>query len=263
MFRRMLLSAVVVGACAAVPWTASALASTVTVGPSLTGTYQPFVPEEQGTFTNPTLEAGANVTSPVTGTIVCWRITDTTGGPITLRVLTPDGGNTYTGAGTSAPQTSTGVQTQSFATNLQIRAGQAIGIDDSTVNDQQLVGIQFGYRLDVGSHLAWTGSLADGSTRASTTPQEPGEFGFNATVQTSGPNLGCGGGGGGGGTPPPPKHCVVPKVNGDKLTKAKKRLKAADCRLGKVTGHGKKVKKERPKVGTVLPARSKVNIKLG
>ena len=118
MCRRTLLSAVVAGACLAVSWTASALASTVTVGPSLTGSYQPFVPEEVGTFTNATEEAGANVTSPVTGTIVCWRLIGATGGPFRLRVLTPDGGNTYTGAGTSAPQTPTGLATQSFATNL-------------------------------------------------------------------------------------------------------------------------------------------------
>jgi hypothetical protein len=237
---------VVVGACAAVPWTASALASTVTVGPSLTGTYQPFVPEEVGTLANATEEAGANVTSPVTGTIVCWRIIGATGGPFRLRVLTPDGGNTYTGAGTSAPQTPTGLTTQSFATNLPIRAGQAIGIDDSMAGDQ------IGYMLNVGTHLAWTGSLADGSTRASATPQVAGEFGINAVVQTSGANLGCGGGGGGGGTPPT-KHCVVPNVTGEKLEKASKTLKAADCRLGKVTGRGKKIKKEQPNVGTVLP----------
>ena len=109
MFRRTLLSAVVARACAAVPWTASAMASTVTVGPSLTGIYQEYTPEEVGTFTNTTVQAGAKVTSPVTGTIVCWRITDATGGPFRLRVLTLDGGNTYTGVRTSAPQTPTGI----------------------------------------------------------------------------------------------------------------------------------------------------------
>ena len=100
-----------------------------------------YTPEEVGTFTNTTVQAGAKVTSPVTGTIVCWRITDATGGPFRLRVLTPDGGNTYTGVRTSAPQTPTGIATQSFATNLSIRAGQAIGLDDSIAGDQ------FGYRL--------------------------------------------------------------------------------------------------------------------
>ena len=256
MFRRTLLSAVVAGACAAVPWTASAMASTVTVGPSLTGIYQEYTPEEVGTFTNTTVQAGAKVTSPVTGTIVCWRITDATGGPFRLRVLTPDGGNTYTGVRTSAPQTPTGIATQSFATNLSIRAGQAIGLDDSIAGDQ------FGYRLNAGTHLMWTGSLVDGSMRAGIGPVA-GEFGFNADVQTSGANRGCGGGGGGGGASTHAKHCVVPNVKGKTRNTAKKRLRAADCRLGKVTGRGRKVKNEQPKVGTVLPAGSKVNVKLG
>jgi hypothetical protein len=256
MLRKMLLPVVALGAFAAVPSISSALASTVTIGPPLTGTYQPFFPEEVGTLTNKTVEAGAKVTSPVTGTIVCWRITDAAGGPFRLRVLTPDGGTTYTGAGTSAPQMPTGLTTQSFATNLPIKAGQAIGVDDSVAGDQ------IGYKLDEGSHLAWTGSLANGSTRASTTPAVAGEFGLNADVQTGGFNRGCGGGGGGGGNGGH-HHCVVPKLTGETLKTAKKRLKAADCRLGKVTGHGKKVKKQKPKAGKVLPPRSKVSVKLG
>ncbi len=175
-----------------------------------------------------------------------------------LRVLAPHGANTYTGAGTSAPQMSNGVATQSFATNLPIRAGQAIGIDDP--NDDFL-----GIRFAVGSHLFWsTPLLADGSTRAGIPPGgAAGEVGFNADVQTSGALLGCGGRSGGTPPPPPAKHCVVPNVKGDTLKKAKKRLKAANCRLGKVQGRGKKVKTQRPKVGTVLPAGSKVNVKLG
>ena len=187
--------------------------------------------------------------------IVCWRITDAAGGPFRLRVLTPDGVTTYTGAGTSA-QRRPGADDQSFATNLPIKAGQAIGVDDSGAD-------QIGYKLDEGTHLAWTGSLANGSKRASTTPPVAGEFGLNADVQTSGANQGCGGGGGGGGGHGGHPHCVVPKLTGETLKTAKKRLKAADCRLGKVTGHGRKVKKQKPKAGKVLPSGSKVSVKLG
>jgi hypothetical protein len=209
MLRRMLVSAVLVGACAAVAWTGSALASTVTVGPPLTGTYQPFQLDDPATFTNTTVEAGAQATSPVKGTIVCWRITDATGGPFSLRVLTSDGGSTYTGAGTSAPEMSTGVTTQSFATNLPIKAGQAIGIDNP--NDDFL-----GIRFDVGTHLFWsTPLLADGSTRAAQTTQPlAGELGFNADVQTSGTNQGCGGGAGGGGPTAAPANTARPKITG-------------------------------------------------
>ena len=60
------------------------------------------------------------------------------------------------------------------------------------------------------------------------------------------------------------KKCVVPKLKGKKLKKAKKALKKAHCRLGKVRGkhrkHGK-VKRQKPKPGTILPAGSKVNIR--
>jgi hypothetical protein len=58
--------------------------------------------------------------------------------------------------------------------------------------------------------------------------------------------------------------CVVPKLKGKKLKPAKKRLKKRDCRLGKVKNKGQgKVKKQRPKPGTVLPVDSKVNVTLG
>jgi hypothetical protein len=58
--------------------------------------------------------------------------------------------------------------------------------------------------------------------------------------------------------------CVVPKVKGKKLKRAKKRLRNADCRLGKVKGEkGGKVKKQKPKPGTVLPVDSKVKVTLG
>lgn len=60
-------------------------------------------------------------------------------------------------------------------------------------------------------------------------------------------------------------QCVVPKLKGKKLKAAKKALKAADCRLGRVRPKGQKtgkVKKQSPKPGKVLPAGSKVNVRL-
>lgn len=59
--------------------------------------------------------------------------------------------------------------------------------------------------------------------------------------------------------------CVVPRLKGKTLKNARKALKRADCRLGKVkpkgqtTGH---VKTQRPKAGRVLAPRSKVQVKL-
>lgn len=57
--------------------------------------------------------------------------------------------------------------------------------------------------------------------------------------------------------------CVVPKLTGKKLKVARRKLRRADCRLGKVKGHGKKVRKQRPKPGKVLPPGSKVDVRLG
>jgi IPT/TIG domain/PASTA domain len=58
--------------------------------------------------------------------------------------------------------------------------------------------------------------------------------------------------------------CVVPKVNGKKLRAGKRKLRRADCKLGKVKGpRSGKVKKQRPKPGTVLPLGSTVKVTLG
>ncbi len=57
--------------------------------------------------------------------------------------------------------------------------------------------------------------------------------------------------------------CVVPNLKRKKLKKAKKALKGAQCKIGKVKGRkGGKVKKQSPKPGTVLPVGGKVKVKL-
>lgn len=66
--------------------------------------------------------------------------------------------------------------------------------------------------------------------------------------------------------------CIVPKVVGKRLKAAKRRIKAAGCKVGKVTKpkarKGKKlrplvVKSSKPSAGTILEVGSKVNLKLG
>jgi hypothetical protein len=63
--------------------------------------------------------------------------------------------------------------------------------------------------------------------------------------------------------------CTVPKLKGKRLKKAKKKLRNANCSLGKVKkgkvkkgkkGKGKRVKKQKPKAGTLLPQGSTVNV---
>jgi hypothetical protein len=56
--------------------------------------------------------------------------------------------------------------------------------------------------------------------------------------------------------------CVVPKLKGKSLAKARKKLGNSDCRLGKVKGSGK-VRKPSAGAGTLLPPGGTVNLKLG
>src|SRR4051794_23452054 len=80
---------------------ANAQATVVTVGSPLSAPFPFSGAFGQVTVTNLILpEPGANVTSPVTGTITSWRLSGASGGPFRLRVLTPGGGTTFTGAGT-------------------------------------------------------------------------------------------------------------------------------------------------------------------
>lgn len=85
------------------------------------------------TGTNLSLPAGSTatdgLTSPIDGTIVMWRVkSGSTGNPVALRVLRPEGGLSYTGAGTSTAGTTNG-DVAEFITNLPIQAGDSIGLD--------------------------------------------------------------------------------------------------------------------------------------
>jgi hypothetical protein len=73
--------------------------------------------------------------------------------------------------------------------------------------------------------------------------------------------------------PPPASFCVVPKLTGLKLAAAKKRIRAANCTVGKVQRpqrpKGKKgrwalvVKSSKPAAGTTKPLYAKVHLRLG
>lgn len=60
--------------------------------------------------------------------------------------------------------------------------------------------------------------------------------------------------------------CIVPKLIGRTLRASRKKVKRSSCTLGKVRGKRSrltKVSKQSPKSGRVLPAGSKVNVRLG
>jgi hypothetical protein len=158
----------------------SAGAEVVTVGSPLKGTFTQQNFSGALSLVNLTIpEAGAHATSPVTGVLVRWRVTVASGGPFRLRVLTPVGGHTYRGAGTSEPQIPSSTAIQTFPTSLPIAAGQTIAIDSSTSGDH------LGGAKVPGSSLAfWIPPLADAATTTATAGYSGTEVGFNADVAT-------------------------------------------------------------------------------
>jgi hypothetical protein len=103
------------------------------------------------------------VLSPVNGTVASWlyRSGDSPESPISLRILHPNGGLSFTGAGTSSSVPVFGGIRGQFGTALPIRIGDAIGIDS---NGGQLVSTGIAGAIQV----SWTPPLADGSTRDAT-----------------------------------------------------------------------------------------------
>lgn len=128
----------------------AAQAATITVGSVLPpgSTATEFV-QVQTLFNTALPEQGANLVSPVTGTIVRWRVQDAEGGPFYLRVLRPNGSGAYTAVGTSNPATPSGTGLQTFTANLPIRAGDLIGVDPSNGTDKigvaEVPGASYGF----------------------------------------------------------------------------------------------------------------------
>lgn len=127
-----------------------AQASTVTVGSVLPpgATATEFKSVE--TFFNTALpEKGANLTSPVSGAIVRWRMQNPVGGPFFLRVLRPNGSGGYMAAGTSNPVTPSGSGLQTFTANLPVQAGDLIGVDPTNASDKidvaEVAGASYGF----------------------------------------------------------------------------------------------------------------------
>ncbi len=156
----------------------------MTVGSPLITTFPgQFESQPSGTWVNSSLsEPGANVASPVSGTIVRWRLAGNhNDGPFKLRVLRPGPGGVFTGTGTSATVASL-PGTQTFSTSLAVQPGDVIGLDGIT-------GSQIGVASVTGSHLInWNPALADGSTSAPPyTNFNDLELGFNADVEYTPP----------------------------------------------------------------------------
>jgi len=116
---------------------AVASANTITVGSVLPPGPTSKPVGEIDTFLNTALpEKGANLTSPVSGVVVRWRLQGAKGGPFYLRVLRPNGLGAYTALGKSDPATVTSAGLQTFTTNLPIKAGDVLGVEPTNAADE-------------------------------------------------------------------------------------------------------------------------------
>ena len=256
----MRLSVLLAAVAAFLALCASAEAATVTVGSPLTADFGGPASGGELTYRNAVLnEPGANVASPQDGTVVRWRMAGSySGGPFQLVVLRSAGDEKFEAVAASAPEMPDGSSSQTFSTSLPIRAGDTIGLNaapGSVTGDAYAPGSEFNVFVPE--------LLPGGPAQKRTGISTDAELGFNADVEYATPPVI--------GPPPPPPpvaHCVVPSLSGKKLKAAKKKLKKADCKLGKVTkkdgatGKTGKVKKQSPKAGKSLTAGSKVAVTL-
>lgn len=116
---------------------AGAGATTITVGSVLPPGSTPEEFKEVKTLFNTALpEKGANLSSPVNGLLVRWRVQGAVGGPFTLRVLRPNGNGAYTAVGSSSPATPTSEGVQTFSASIPVKAGNLIGVDATNATDK-------------------------------------------------------------------------------------------------------------------------------
>ncbi len=176
--RYALLALSISGALAASIGAGAASAAPITVGSPLEGS---FLTEPYGAaltaFNTALPEAGARVSSPVTGTVVSWHITEASGGPFYLLVATRNSDGSYTATDLSTGQSPLSTSTLTFSTDLPIKAGQTVGLNNTSTSDM------LGVIAPIGAQYAYLEPpLTEGATGS---PLGSGnyELGFNAIVQ--------------------------------------------------------------------------------
>jgi hypothetical protein len=135
--KRLTFAVVALASAWALLTAAGAGATTITVGSVLPPGSTAEEVKEVGTLFNTALpEKGSNLSSPVNGLMVRWRVQGAVGGPFTLRVLRPNGSGAYTAVGSSAPATPTSEGVQTFSASIPVKAGDLIGVDPTNPTDK-------------------------------------------------------------------------------------------------------------------------------
>ena len=168
---RKQLSSVVVLAFSALMASAGPAAASVTIGNNLAGggvlTNTPGCAVDCTVTTqpptgNPGVEAPGGLRSPIDGIVTSWRFASgSAGNQVSLRVLRLAGGLAYTGAGTSAPQTTATGINGPLPTQLPIKVGDGIGVNATAGTLILRMTAQAGTAY-------WNPFLPDGTTLAGT-----------------------------------------------------------------------------------------------
>jgi hypothetical protein len=183
---------------------------------------------------------------PFDGTITSFSVNSgSANAPVQLRVLRPATGGRFTGAGTSATAVVAVPGLATFATNLPVRSGDILGLENS--NDALL--------FDTGTLTTFTAyyqlpALGDGASAAPNNISKDRRLLLSAVLTFTKPAGGTTPVGGGGNVPGTPivAQCIVPKLRNLTLAKARQALTTANCKLGKVT----RVRDKRIKKGRVI-----------
>jgi hypothetical protein len=273
--RRLLLTAL--GTCVATSALAGvAEAETLTLGADLTapkesGTCSPLGGGGCGEMIVTAAAPSVGTRSPVDGTVVRWRIGGTSAmSGYRLNVLHKNTDGSYTVTATSGPVTPSGDEIETLDSALPIRLGEYLELD---IPDQGGIAVVSGSSID----SFFTPFQGVGETQFTGESEIPITFGYNADIEADP-------------TPPPPvtpakqtpptpialvapapvaeAHCVIPRLKGMKLKAAKRELRGAGCKVGRVrksngaSARTGRVVKQSPKAGIALATDSKVSVKL-
>jgi hypothetical protein len=223
---------------------------------------------------------GNSYVVPQAGTLTSWSTSagPGTGQSLSLKVYRPVSGTSYSVIGEDGPRALTPSVLNTFPIDIAVQAGDVIGMNDG---EAPLHHDACSFFTDEAGDLAagLPGDAADGALLSfEPVDTEPNvRVNISANLQPAAPVIPPVSS-----TAPPPAsgpptsgppsapapECVVPRLGAKKLAAAKKALKAADCRLGRVmklkgaTVKSGLVVSQNPQSGKKLGAGAKVAVKL-
>jgi hypothetical protein len=218
---------------------------------------------------------------PVTGTLTSWS---TDAGPgagqyLSMKVYSLVGKDLYKVVAEDGPRALTPSTLDTFPIDIPVEAGDVIGLNDHeaptapdacawvTPSGEDVVGGRLGDQ-PAGTELTFPPSDTEPERRINISANLVTTLVEVPPVLNPTPSAGPGPTAGPPSAGPPAPQCLVPRLGAKKLKAARKALKAADCRLGRVTRSGgasagtSVVASQNPQTGKKLPAGTKVAVKL-